>query len=252
MSLQSSYKKIVDERMVAIKSQHSQKVHSLTRQLEKLKSDQVQHLTELKEFRAEFCSNSKDQVREIEQRYKGELKELRERLEGQFSKDLSSFKAKHNKEVACLKKDFEKQMAGHELSMAQSCDEMLAAAQRSSEERENSLRHEYAQREEELKRQTSTLSGDLRVARDKLALSEQKVVHILSQLDINQASSAETKAKLEESEGEMERLNSVLREMKNKLAISNESYQQQSEEMKGLSCEWEKWLTLITLYSSFL
>lgn len=234
---QVSYRMTVVEKMESIKAQYSDKVLLLTKELENLKSNQLKEFSEL---RVEFSKNSSGQIEQLKQRHHKEIEGLKKKLEGEFSSEKASLKAQHQKEVAHLKEEFEQQIKSHEVSLTKSCNEKVATEKRLSEERENTLRHQLIQKEEQLKHQVSTLSNDLRIARDKLALSEQKVSDLLSQHEEGQASSTEIGSQLKESEEELEKLKVVLRETKNELEISKEHYQQQLVELKRKAGEWNK------------
>lgn len=97
------------------------------------------------------------------------------------------------------------------------------------------MKYEFSQREEQLNHQLSTLSNDLRVARDSLALSEKKAADLLSEFEDSKTGSADVRGQLREAESEVESLKIALRETKIELEISKEHYQQQSAEMKGMA-----------------
>lgn len=233
--LQETYKKTVEERVVALKAQHSDKLQSLTRQLELLRIDQAQQLKELSQFRAEFSKNSSKQIEESKSRHRNEMHDLRETLIHGFAQERSLLEEKHREEVTCLKAELEEEMRDRQIASSKVSDEMVVAERRVWEEREGTLRRECSQKEEQLNHQLSMLSNDLRLARDNLALSEKKVADLLSQFEDNEAGSADIRGRLGESEGRVESLQNALRETKVELEISREHYQQQSAEMKGMA-----------------
>lgn len=233
--IQDAYRKKVEERVGALKAQHSDRLQSLTKQLEALKSNQAQQLKELGQLRAYFSMDSRKQIEECKSRHKKELEELRERLGQEFTRERSALEKKREAQVAHLKAEFDEQMRDCEMATAKGSDKTVAAAKRAWEEREVSLRQEFSQKEEQLNQQLSTLSSDLRVARDGLALLEKKVADLLSQFEHSEAGSANARGQLSKTQHEVESLQKALRETKVELEISREHYQQQSEEMKGMA-----------------
>lgn len=226
-----SYRKTVEERLVAEKTQHADMLSTLNAELGKLRKDQVKQLGELSDFRVELSKRSSKHVEEMEQMHQKNMKELLEKCQGEFSKEKTLLIEEHKREVAALKNELEEAVESCKLDLSRSHDKSIAAEKKLSEERENALRQELAQKE----KQVSSLLADLRAARDKLALSEQKVAELLARCEDSRSSSSEIRSQLEESEGERERLQVTLRETKNELEISREHYKQQSSEMKAIS-----------------
>ena len=94
---------------------------------------------------------------------------------------------------------------------------------------------EHSEREEQLKNQVSSLTKDLRVVKDKLALAEQKIKELVTSFEDNKADSSGLQTQLQESEAKMGALKSSLASMSNELDIAREQYRQQSREMKEMS-----------------
>ena len=225
----------MEERVGILKAHHSDNLESLNKQLKLLKSDQAQQLKELGQFRAELSKNSGRQLEESKARHQREITELQQRLQQQFVRERGLLEDGHRKEIGRMKADFEDELRKQELAAAKVREETAATEKRTWDEREGALRSDFSQREEQLNHQLSTLSADLRVARDSLALSEKKVVDLLSEFEDSEAGSTDVKRRLREAEEEVESLKGTLRETKVELEISREHYQQQSEEMKGMA-----------------
>lgn len=221
--------------MVALRAQHTDKILSLTTQLEKLRNSQAQQLQDLNCFRAELERRNDKEMEEVRRRHESDTKELLLKMESDFSRERTSLESIHATEMSRAKKELEDQIKQCKLAMTRSHEETITTEKRLAEERENALKEEFLKKEEQLNHQISTFSGDLRIARDKLALSEKKVADLLSQFEDGMASSTEFKTQLIQSEAEVERLRKALREATVELEISKEHYQQQSAEMKGMA-----------------
>lgn len=225
--------------MVAIRAQHTDKVLSLTTQLEKLRNTQTQQLQDLNRFRAEMERKTGKETEEIKKKHQFEMKGLVEKLEDEFTRERTSLEAIHATEMSRLKRELEDKLKHCKLALTGAHKEMIAAERKSAEERDIALRDQFSKKEEELNLQISTFSNDLRVARDKLALAEKKLADLLSQFEDGQACSVEFKTQLAAAETEMARLRCALQEATIELEISKEHYQQQSAEMKGMAGKWK-------------
>lgn len=225
----------MEERVGILKAHHSDKLESLNKELKLLKNDQAQQLKDLGQFRAELSKKLDRQLEESKARHQREITDLEEGLQQEFSQERGSLEERHKKEIGHMKAEFEDKLRNQELAAAKVSRETAAAEKRAWSEREDTLRSEFLQREEQLNHQLSTLSADLRVARDSLALSEKKVADLLSECEDSEAGSADVRRRLREAEGEVESLKGTLRETKVELEISREHYQQQSVEMKGMA-----------------
>lgn len=235
---QVAYRKTVEDRMVVIRAQHTDKVLSLTTQLEKLRNSQAQQLQDLNRFRAELDRQNSKELDDLKKAHQLEMGELLMKMESNFSRERTSLEAIHATEMSRLKKELEDQIKCCTLAMTEAQEEKIAAEKRLAEESEKFLRADFSKKEEELNHQISTFSNDLRIARDKLALSEKKVADLLSQFEERKASSAKSRNLLAESEAEVGRLKGALREATVELEIAREHYQQQSAEMKGMAGKW--------------
>lgn len=220
--------------MGAIKAEHSDKLQSLTRQLEKLKSEQTQQLKELSQLHGEITKNSSKQIEDAKFNHAKEMQALQENLQREFLRERGSLQETQEKAVRGLKAGFEEQMKNHGLASSKMIEEMLSA-DKVREQRENAQKHEFSHKEETLNHKLSTLSNNLRVARDSLAVSEKKVADLLSQFEDSEAGSAGVKRELRQYEDEIETTKSALRDARNELEISRMQYQQQAEEMKGMA-----------------
>ena len=221
--------------MVALRAQHTDKILSLTTQLEKLRKSQAQQLQDLNRFRGELERRNDKEMQEFQRRHESETKQLLLKMESDFSRERTSLEAIHATEMSRLKKELEDQITQCKLAMTKSQEEMITVEKRLAEERENALKDEFLKKEEQLNYQISTFSGDLRIAKDKLSLSEKKIADLLSQFEDGKVSSAEFKTQLMQSEAEVDQLRKTLREATVELEISKEHYQQQSAEMKEMS-----------------
>ena len=104
-----------------------------------------------------------------------------------------------------------------------------------SRETEEKLHKKLTDQEEFLTGQISSLAQDLRKTQDNLALSEQKVVELLAQLELAKNEKINMQALLNRKDMRVEDIESQLRQIKNDLEISQDLYQKQKEEMDNMS-----------------
>ena len=225
------------EKLASIESQYSAKVLSLTNEITRIRTDQTRQLKEVSKLHEELRRVSDLEIKDIKSKYDKEIEELREKLSKESMNEASSLNTKHLMVVERLKEEFAAQMEAQKLEMTKNHEGILATEKKMFEDRTKSLQLELVQREENLKDQISTLSNDLRVSRDKLALSEQKVRDLLSQFEEGKAGSVELRTQLKYAEEEAEKLRVEVREVKTELDISKELYQQQSADMKVMACK---------------
>ena len=210
----------------------------MTKQLERLRSEQTQQLKEVGELQEQLTKKSNDQMDTLKKRHERELSDIKGQSKRGLSKledELASLRSLHQKEKDDLKAQHHTQLEAQKQNINSTQSELLATEKKKSEEREALLRDEYSHKEEQLKHQISVLSNDLRAARDRTALAEQKIKELESQFEENQVDSSGLKARLLEAEQKVENLKTTVSSLKNELDIAQEQYKQQSLEMNTKS-----------------
>ena len=201
------------EQLATLKSQHTTKVQSLVKDLERFRGEQTKQLKEINDLRESYSRKSGQQ--------------------------LKSLKLQHEEELAKLKHHSEQeiQQLQRDISSTSTQNDLLSKERKEWEEKEKSLKAIHLEREEHLKQQISMLSKDLRDSSDKLALAEQRVRDLESSCDENVAGTGTLKALLEKSEGDIESLRATVGTLHTELDISKEKYKQQAAELRGMSGE---------------
>lgn len=233
-----SYRKEVEEKLKSLKSEHITKVQSLTKEIEKFKTDQSKQLREVSQLKDAFAKASSDQMKELKEQHEKELRQVKEQSKKGSEKlkaELASQAASHTTELESMKQDYEAKMNSMRESVSTAQREMLDEERKKWEEQMRQLQGEGSEREELLKKEVSTLTKDLRAAKDKLALAEQRVKELVTSFEENKADSSGLQARLQESEAEVGTLKSSLASMSNELDIAREQYRQQSREMQEMS-----------------
>ena len=235
-----SYRKEVEEKLKSLRSEHVSKVQSLTRVLEKFKSDQAKQLSEVSQLKDSFAKTSSEQMKELRQQHEKEVREAKEQSNKRAEKlkaELNSQAALHTSELEKMKQGYEAQVASMKENMSSAQRATLTEERKKWEELVKRLQEGHSEKEEQLKSQVAMLTKDLRVAKDKLALAEQKVKDLAASCEENIADSSGLQARLQASLAEVGTLKSSMASLNNELDIAREQYRQQSKEMKHMSCK---------------
>ena len=151
--------------------------------------------------------------------------------------EVASLMVSHRKEQAVLKQQYHLELEAQKQNLTATQRELLETETRKWEEKIESLQGQFLEREEQLKQQISTLSNDLRTARDKLALSEQRLKEVESHYEENKVDSSGLEEKLVGALREVEELRGRVSSLHGDLDMAKEQYRQQTQEMKTLSSE---------------
>ena len=236
--LQVSYRKEVEEKLVSLNCQHKRELEQLTGALSRLRSDQQAQLKQLAGLKDGFTRKADKQVTELLDKHKSELLAMEKQAEEKREKahrELSHLRLSQNEELARLNQLHRGELEAQERKLVSSKAELLAEEGRRWREREGRMASEAAQREEELRLTVSTLTSDLRTARDRLALAEQRARELESHCEARQADSSGTRKQLDDAKEEVKKLRTSLNTCSSELAITKEQYKQQGREMDLLS-----------------
>ena len=195
-------------------------------------------MKEVSQLKDAFAKTSSEQIKEVKQQHEKGLrqaKELAKKEAERLKTELASLAASHTKELEGMKRDNEAKMNSMRENMSTAQREMMTEERRKWEEQMRKQRDEVSEKEEELKDQVSTLTKDLRAAKDKLALAEQKIKELVTSFEENRADSSGLQAQLQEAEQKVGALRSSLTSTSNELDIAREQYRQQSKEMQEMS-----------------
>lgn len=215
-------------------------MQSLTRELEKFKSDQAQQLREVSRLKDAFTKTSSEQMKELKLQHKRELEDARERSKREseaLMAELDSQAVSHTKELQRVRQEYEGKLSTLEEKSNRVQSELLSDVRRKWEDHAKVLQDEHSQREEQLKNQISTLTDNLRSSKDRLALAEQRIKEMETSFEENMADSSGLRAQLRGAEQKANDLQSSLSSLSTELDIAKEQYRQQSKEMQQMSGE---------------
>ncbi len=237
---QVSYRKEVDERLGILKAEHIQQVKKLAGELQRLKGEQSKQIREVSELRNGFSRKAEEQVKTLTSKHQRQLDEIAEKEKTdrqKLEKQLDSLKAQQQRELERLRQQHKLKLDGERERLLGAQGEIISVEKGKHQDMEHTLRKEFTEREEGLKQQVSTLSNELRVTKDRLALAEQRVREMELHYQEDKEGSSSLKEKLEAALGESEDLRRVTGSLETELEIAREQYRQQSGEMQGLSGE---------------
>ncbi len=226
-----AYRSAVEKKLEKIKSQNSDRVQHLAKNLEDLRSNQIKQLEEVNEIRSEFSNRLETAMKEMGRKHQEKIRDLQEKLSSRAANELACLMEDHRKQIEALEESHERDIESLKLEFTNSQLE----TQNKLKEREDILQLEYTKGGEHLKHQISVLSNDLRINKDKLVLSEQKVEKLLSQVEEGEVGTSQLRAQLE---GELEKMKDSLISLKHELDISVENHQQQSMEIKEVTSKY--------------
>lgn len=225
-----------EDRVQTLISEHSVKVKKLTSQLESAESDARKRHTELEDLKQTLNTQlSKEKV--TKQQHDEDMKQLRkEKLE--LQNKLEQSHVKHEEEIMMMATEHA-QLQQDLLKIKQECiserEETIHHQQEKWQEQEKRLKFEHHETEETLKSQISSLSAELRAAKDNLALSEGKIRELQSALDKTREHLTLTESKMVDMSSEKGGLNDTVGKLQLELDIANSQYDQQMKELKTLS-----------------
>ena len=215
-----------------IKSQFSEKVMDLKKQLMSLRSDQEEQLRQVSLLQAEWSIKLEQQLEETNLIHEKEMNKLQEKLHKQSGNEISSFEDKLQGELRVLRSNLEAKLKAEKVEM--SLFHKISMEERLKEMEEVNQKH-LVKHEEFLKDQLSSLMKDLRTTKDKLALSEQKMTDLLTHCKQSEAGSVKLQTQLMAARNKAEGLKSTLIYIQNELEASHDLYGQQSREIDKMA-----------------
>jgi len=225
-----------EDRVQALINEHSLKVKHITSQLETVEGEARKQHTELEDLKQTlYAQLSKEKI--MKQQHDENMKQLRkEKLE--LQNKLEQSHVKHEEEIMT--------MATEQAHLQQ---DLLKMKQEYISEREETIHHqkekwlqlekrlksEHHETEETLKSQISSLSAELRVTKDNLALSDGKIHELQATLDKTKERLTMTESKMVDMSSEKGGLNDTVGKLQLELDIANSQYDQLMKELKMLS-----------------
>ena len=208
----------------------------ITSQLETVKGEARKQHTELEDLRQTLNAQlSKEKV--MKQQHDEYMKQLRkEKLE--LQNKLEQSHVKHEEEIMTMATEHA-QLQQNLLKMKQEHiserEETIHHQQEKWQQLEKRLKCEHHETEETLKSQISSLSTELRVTKDNLALSDGKIHELQAALDKTKECLTMTESKMVDMSSEKGGLNDTVGKLQLELDIANSQYDQQIKELKMLS-----------------
>lgn len=222
----------MEEKLAEVKSEYADKVARIAQDLKVLQNHQGEQLKEVSQLQASWNTRLQQRLEDANQRHNQEINKVKEELQLQSEKDMSAMKDEHQRELDILKSELKLALKQQQSQMSSTHQLLLEERARESEEL---LQKQLAEQEGVLTNQISTLTAYLRKAQDNLALSEQKKIEILSQLEKEKKQSTDLQAHLQALKNSKEELEAQLHQLKNDIEISQDLYQKQKSEMDKMA-----------------
>ena len=219
----------MEDRLEEANFHYSKKVADLKKQLKSLRSDQDHQLRQVSQLQTEWSTKLEQQLKETDFKHEKEMKMLQDQLHEKLEDKVCSLEAEHKGELEALRLNFEERLNYQKVEMS-STESLMSKRMK---DREEVVQEQFVKQEELLKDQISSLTKDLRATKDKLVLSEQKVIMLLSQFEQDKADSSSTR--LMEAGHEVEGLKVKLRQLQNEFDISQQLYADHSKEMDKMA-----------------
>jgi len=227
-----SYKQEIEQKFADVKSQYSIRIVEIENEMKVLQFKQKDQLAQVDQLQEKWSSRLQHEVKVGKEEHNIELNNLKEQLKLQSKKEIDFIKGKHQREMEVLRLELTSALEQQQTRMISTHQLQIEAKNRETEDK---LHKKLADQEELLTNQISSLTQDLRKTQDNLALSEQKIVELLAQLELAKNENTNMQALLKRKDTFVEDLESQLRQIKNDLEISQDLYQKQKEEMDNMS-----------------
>ena len=205
-----------------VQQEHKAKLATLMKELEQVSLKQAQQLKDIEHLRTEAKSGWEKREMELKESHKRDMmaaeQAMREEAE-RCQTEVALAKSELERAVQGLRETHRAELEAVRLSLE---EERGAEEGRRWEERERVLRDEMRAREEELTQRTSSLSGELRVARDHLMLARERETELEKKFEITQAELCGVQDQFEEGEREREGLRENLAVLRAKTETAEE------------------------------
>lgn len=205
----------------------SNQMKELDNQLNQLKRENTNRVAEV----SELLRQHEASLKAAQSAHEQELVSLRATLsKGKelVESELERVRRTHEAELRALRQQFESkaQLSENALVAAEGkrWQERLEGAQREAEEKENALSCKVSQ-----------LSTELRVAKDKLTLSEQKVRDLEANVEERGGNLASLQSKLVDAQDHIRSLQGAQTSLLTELGIAKDKHQQQCAELLKMS-----------------
>ncbi len=149
--------------------------------------------------------------------------------------ELATLKLNHTAEIDSVTKKFHSQLNAQSESLTNAQRDLLSQERKAWEEKESQLNATLLEKEERLKHQIATLSQQLTVSNDKLALSEQRLRDLEARCQESKSGSGTLQALLEKCEADNQCLRYTVNTLQADLDIAKEKYNQQTVELQTTS-----------------
>ena len=223
-----------------MQQEHRERVASLTRELERVSSEQAGHIKDIVQLREQVKAKLEQREKELTSRHEREMRaaveEGRKDVE-RCKTEAAMAKIAMEREMDGLKERHRAEMETLRHSLRGEEEEKGAAEARRWEEKERELREELKQQEQSLARRVSGLSEELRTARDQLAVERQRITEMSGELEAGQSESRGLWGQLEEARRERDRQREKVESLQASLQTTEEEERSWREKLAGQESE---------------
>lgn len=207
-------------------------MENLTRELEKVNSDQTRQVKEVLELREQVRTTLEQRERELTERHRMELEEQTRHIE-KCQSEVSLAKIEMEREVTRLKERHTAELEAMKLSLMSEEKERGAAEIQKWQEKEKSLQDQLREKEESLAQRVSDFSEELRTARDELALARQRATESSEQLEVTQSELCGLHSQLDKGCNEREQLREQVRALQTRKDEEGKRWRDKLSEKEG-------------------
>ena len=215
--------------MLQLQELSSNQMKELGNQLNQLKREHAAKVEEVLALQSKHTGT----LKAAQAAHKQELDNLRLVLCGEkelVESELERTRRVHVEDMGALKQQWESRVQSLE-------NALLAAEGKKWQERLEAVQRDTAERENALSHRVSQLSTELRVTKDRLTLSEQKVRDLEAGSEERSGTLAGLQSNLADAQDHARSLQSALTSLHTELNIAKEKYNQQCAEMLKMSSE---------------
>ena len=223
-----------------MQQEHRERVASLTRELERVSSEQAGHIKDIAQLREQVKAKLEQREKELTSRHEREMRAAVEEGKKDVERcktEAAMAKIAMEREMDGLKERHRAEMETLRRSLRGEEEEKGATEARRWEEKERELREELKQQEQSLARRVSGLSEELRTARDQLAVERQRITEMSGELEAGQSESRGLRGQLEEARRERDRQREKVESLQASLQTTEEEERSWREKLAGQESE---------------
>lgn len=179
-----------------------------------------------------------ENMKKVQTQYEGELREMREAAQQERERCEAEMEAQqvlHLSEVQELMDAQKRDLLAQHSENTQSQDHKLTMVTQEWQEKQKALECSHSAEVQQLNQRISSLTGSLREAEDRYTTAEQKLREFEQMEEENRCTLGDTESRLKGLERERDGLRRQVADLRLELDLSQEKYQQQSQELTAMS-----------------